>query len=575
MLIRHTTPNIVCFATALVASVLLSCSAKASNGDGSMRVSYGYSYNGKEMDRSDLTMYVKDQHVGFAGSDAEDELNAAVEQMFIDQSQKLTYQLLTLKDGRRFYKKTSFSALEPANPATETMEILGYECSKATLKIRSNRVEIWYTNALGVKGSPRITIAPGIGLVLRILINGNYEIVAKNIDFASVDDDQVTFDLSISAEVNASVYERKLIESRYTSIPVFEHERVNFEELEKQPMPDREGMTYRYSKGTVIVKKVKLPDARQRANVFAELTTWSAGDAYDRVGSLFIIPTERTQSFLNALRHGIDQVPAYTDHRGEEYQGVMATDNYLPPLELIRFFTPFGVGHFNDQVQIDGFPWADSVIYRREVTELLPYHAEEIWIGVFISNYDKGGHMINLNLKCYPFSGTDAPGDDRWIMPLFNTVNIMEAAGQNYGTMFHGDSLTVEFEIPEGLEQLKLIYTSTGHGGWSGGDAFNRKINDLFIDDEKIYSFVPWRDDCATYRLLNPSSGNFDNGMSSSDYSRSNWCPGTLTVPEDVPLDQMSPGKHTLKIAIPIGPREGNSFSAWNVSGILVGKFEQ
>ena len=152
-------------------------------------------------------------------------------------------------------------------------------------------------------------------------------------------------------------------------------------------------------------------------------------------------------------------------------------------------------------------------------------------------------------------------------------MNIMEMSQQNYGTMFHDDSLKVEFEIPEGLKSLYLRYTSTGHGGWGGGDEFNQKLNEIFLDDSLVYSFIPWRDDCATYRLLNPASGNFRNGLTSSDLSRSNWCPGTVTVPEIIPLKNIKPGKHIIKVAIPIGEKEGGSFSAWNVSATLIGKF--
>jgi hypothetical protein len=31
---------------------------------------------------------------------------------------------------------------------------------------------------------------------------------------------------------------------------------------------------------------------------------------------------------------------------------------------------------------------------------------------------------------------------------------------------------------------------------------------------------------------------------------------------------------HTFKIAIPIGEKEGGSFSSWNISGTLIGKFK-
>ncbi|MNY27679.1 hypothetical protein D3C86_1616030 [compost metagenome] len=159
-------------------------------------------------------------------------------------------------------------------------------------------------------------------------------------------------------------------------------------------------------------------------------------------------------------------------------------------------------------------------------------------------------------------------------MPVFNTTNLMEMSGQEYGTMFDQDSLTVTVDIPKGLKNLKLRYLTTGHGGWGGGDEFVPKQNEVFVDGKRVYHFIPWREDCATYRFLNPASGNFANGLSSSDLSRSNWCPGTITLPVEIPLPDLKPGKHTLQVAIPLGKPEGGSFSAWNVSATLIGDKE-
>jgi len=139
--------------------------------------------------------------------------------------------------------------------------------------------------------------------------------------------------------------------------------------------------------------------------------------------------------------------------------------------------------------------------------------------------------------------------------------------------MFEKDSLTVNINVPEGVKNLRLRYLTTGHGGWGGGDEFVPKLNEIFIDGKRVYHFIPWREDCATYRLLNPASGNFGNGLSSSDLSRSNWCPGTITLPVEIPLSDLQPGNHVLKVAIPLGKPEGTSFSAWNISGVLIGDY--
>jgi hypothetical protein len=265
-------------------------------------------------------------------------------------------------------------------------------------------------------------------------------------------------------------------------------------------------------------------------------------------------------------------LPVFRDHKGNAYQGIVRTKGYVPPAELMRFFTPFGVGAYNTRSSIAGYHWADSVTYSQDVTDLLPLLQGDAWIGVYIGNYDRNGHRVSLRLNYYPErEGSDTAGD-RWVMPLFNTVNLMEMSGQNYGRLFGNDSLSVRFYLPAHVTHLRLRYISTGHGGWDGGDEFNPKMNTLLMDGAQIFSFIPWRTDCATYRLENPSSGNFGNGLSSSDYSRSGWCPGSSSDPVYIPLKGLKPGWHTLTVAIPQGQPAGNSFSFWNVSGCLTGR---
>jgi len=100
------------------------------------------------------------------------------------------------------------------------------------------------------------------------------------------------------------------------------------------------------------------------------------------------------------------------------------------------------------------------------------------------------------------------PGSQDLDQPLFNTVNVMEMSGQEYGTMFDQDSLRVKLYDSQGFENIKLQYITTGHGGWDNGDEFNQKTNQIILDGKLIYSFTPWRNDCATYRKYNPASGN-------------------------------------------------------------------
>lgn len=493
------------------------------------------------------------------------------EAQFLQSKEQSTYQVLSSK-GKAFTLKRPFSDYVKAEPLPGLDTICGIVCKKAKLIIRSNTIEISYVEDMKLKGTPTISVAPGIGLVLRVIRNGNYETVATKIDYRKIKAEELQWPASWGTLLDEPSYQRQIIESRYQTVQIFNDEQISFGRKIENPEGEQANLTYHFSGGTVILKKVKLPETAVGQHLFAEVVQRSNGDAYDRTGSVFMIPAGKKLSFLNALQNGLQVLPVYEGRNGKKYQGVVATDQYQPPLELMRFFTSFGVGHFNEQAKIKGYNWADSVVYKQDISALLPSLQGEVWIGIFIGNYDQGGHKASLYFKYYPGDGDEEQQKGKtWMMPAFNTTNLMEMSGQEYGTLFEKDSLTVTVDIPEGVKNLRLRYLTTGHGGWGKGDEFVPKQNELFVDGKRVYHFTPWREDCATYRMLNPASGNFGNGLSSSDLSRSNWCPGTLTLPVEIPLPELNPGKHVLKVAIPLGKPEGNMFSAWNVSGVLIG----
>ena len=543
----------------------LSLFAQKKNADSSQAaITYKIVSNGKDTGR-EIKLFTNGLQARIAAE------GSGSEEQFLQFNEQTTYQVMRSK-GRIYTFKRPFAEYVQAEllPGTET--ICGVVCKKAKLIIRSNTIEIWYNNDLKIKGTPAISTAPGMGLILKVVRNGNFETVATKIDYRKVTAPEIGWPAQMGTVLDEAAYQRQVIESRYTTVQIFNDEQISFGGKIDNPAGEQSNVTYHFSGGTVILKKIKLPSTVTGQHLFAELVQHSNGDAYDRTGSVFMIPLEKKISFLQALQHGIQVLPVYTGRNGTKYQGVVATDQYHPPLELMRFFTSFGVGHFNAQAKIKGYKWADSVVYKQDITTLLPALQGEVWIGVFIGNYDKGGHKASLYFKYYPGDSEDKDQTKTWMTPVFNTTNLMEMSGQEYGTMFDKDSLTVAVDVPAGLKNLRLRYLTTGHGGWGNGDEFVPKQNEIFVDGKRVYNFIPWREDCATYRELNPASGNFGNGLSSSDLSRSNWCPGTITLPVEIPLPEMTAGKHVLKIAIPQGKREGTSFSAWNVSGVLIGE---
>lgn len=500
----------------------------------------------------------------------------AKETSYVDYAAQTTYQIAQFSDGKVINTPTKFSEYPPLTGTGETAVISGYTCKHIKTSLRSNSIDIWYTTELGVKGTPSMAYGLPDGLVLKIVRNGNYELVATEVKLLKKQEISPVLPGNMGESMDQPLYKHRITENLITTITVFNNEQISFGNEIVNPEDLNSEKTFKYSAGTVILKKVKLPVVPDDTQLFVELYQHSNGDAYDRTGSVFVIPLGKEQSFLDGLRNGTKAMPAFQARNGKSYQGVVATEKFKPLVEIMRFFTSFGIGQFNDKVTVYGQQWEDSTLYKQDVTELLPVLQGEQWIGVFIGNYDKGGHKVSLKLKYYPGSMTvsEKPAKKYWISPLFNTLNVMEMSGQEYGTMFGDDSLKVEFTVPEGVKNVQMRYITTGHGGWGGGDEFNQKMNTVLLDNQVLFQFTPWRGDCATFRRYNPASGNFWNGVTSSDYSRSGWCPGTATNPYYYPIPDLKPGKHQVKVAIPLGKNEGGSFSAWNISGVLIGEFE-
>ncbi|MCX8531638.1 GLPGLI family protein [Chryseobacterium luquanense] len=446
---------------------------------------------------------------------------------------------------------------------TQTKKILGYNCKKAVTKINSNTIEVWYTNDLKLKGGPS-SLGQNLGLVLQVERNGNSSTTAVSVKKIKKTGIEKIINKTIPATDLLS-YRDLLWKSRFTTLNVFENEIINFSDQSKSDEKIK-----RFANGTIILKKIKFPKISQGSTIFVELKQQSNGDAYDRTGTVFFIPEEKSQTFFDGLEKGVKTLSIYENGNGKQYYGVISNQNYQPTVELMRFFTAFGINKFN-HIELKDKTWQTISPFRQDITELKPSLSEkEIWIGTFIGNYDKGGHKVSLDITIH--NSEQIVNKNNKVIPLFNTTNIMEMAGQDYATMFNNDKgLFVEFNLEKDLKNAQLRYITTGHGGWENGDEFIPKANSIYLDGKLSFSFTPWRTECGSYRLFNPASGNFPDGLSSSDLSRSNWCPGTVTNPNYISLGDLKAGKHTIQVKIPQGEPEGTSFSAWNVSGVLLG----
>lgn len=533
-----------------------------------LKITYEKKYNGKITEENNPIYIFSDasQTVLTSKEIVENKAGFPYEKSFIDRKTNFHIQTARLSDSNEIATVDSLSiSKQQFELLKETKTILGYKCKKAKTIVNSNTIEIWYTNDLGIKGAPSI-LGQYLGLVLEMNRNNNFIITASKIEKIKVIPENVALPKTALKKSNLLTYRDLLWKSRFTTIKIFENEIINFSDASKS-----NDSIFRFGNGTIIVKKVKIPKINNGSQIYIDLSEQSNGDAYDRTGSVFLIPMDGKISFLDGLQKGIKELPAYENGNGKSYLGMVRTENYSPLIELMRFFTPFGIKQYN-HIQLKDKTWHETVSYRQEISELVSaLDHREVYIGTFIGNYDKGGHKISLNLTIHNEEKQVAKSNIA--LPIFNSTNVMEKAGQGYATLFNSEKgLEVSFTLDKDLKNAKLRYITTGHGGWGNGDEFLPKKNTIILDGKEAFSFVPWRTDCGSYRLYNPASGNFANGLSSSDYSRSNWCPGIATIPNYIDLGDLKAGKHTISVKISQGEPEGNSFSFWNVSGVLIGE---
>ena len=156
------------------------------------------------------------------------------------------------------------------------------------------------------------------------------------------------------------------------------------------------------------------------------------------------------------------------------------------------------------------------------------------------------------------------------------------APGQNGYDQFDAKPLTASFELEEDADEVMLYYLTTGHGGHGTGDEFVKKTNVISLNNQVIKEFIPWRDDCASYRRFNPSSGvwtettkwkgeEIEERIASSDYSRSGWCPGSKVTPKKISLGKLPKGRHEVTVYIPNAQKTTETeFNFWNVAAYIV-----
>jgi len=552
----------------IFAFILLSCffiQINAKPTKKAVRITYQTMFNGKTDTGSYTIMDIWGDYASICTETDKRQADDPVQTIYLDYTNNTETKTAILGNRESIRTSRIFKLNDGLTFLDETEKIAGYNCKKAKTIINSNTLEIWYTTELGVKGSMQPNVGIPDGVVLKVVRNGQRAETAVKIETIN-NTSNLQPDLS-GIELTAPAYNYRIQQSKVIKVNIFDRQSIYFRNIPK-PTQLNDTEVMQFANGSIVLKKVKLPENNEGYSIFAEMSQYSEGDAYDRTGSVFVIPVDRKQSFFDGLLHGKEKLPQYTDKHGDKYEGMVVTNDYLPPLELMRFYTSFGVRGYN-HIQVANYNWPDSVVFKQEITDYAKIMKGEVWVGAWIGNYSQNGHNVTLDIKYYP----GETRGNKEVYPLFTTVNIMEMAGQAYPEgMFRNDSLTVNFKTDTDLKNAYIRYVSTGHGGWGGGDEFNPKLNEIFLDNNRLIAYTPWREDCGSYRELNSASGNFSNGLSSSDLSRSGWCPGMVSFPIYIHVGDIKAGEHQIKVAIPVGDPEGSSRSYWCISGVLVGE---
>lgn len=342
----------------------------------------------------------------------------------------------------------------------------------------------------------------------------------------------------------------------------------------------------RYQAGRIVYKKVEVPNFPKGTDVTITLKVRSNGDRWDKSGSCFVVSNPDQISIIDVSK-GEKSFPASSSVK-EKYGGVKAGDNYEPVIELLRFMTPFGVGYFSDNSDKHRKPvyipkWEDEVVWERNISHLLTVVDNTFYVGVWIDSWTAEGYKVDLSL-----SYSNRANKIFKVKPLVNTISYVD--GQALPDFFPETEIVQDFKFAKNVKNVKLHYITTGHGGHSGGDEFIKIKNILWINNNKVLDTMPWRDDCASFRRFNPSSGvwlkkdsaayidfearkykvkEIEERIASSDISRSNWCPGSAVDPIVVDLGDMLAGSHTLKIDIAATKAEEDKFNHWLVSAYL------
>jgi hypothetical protein len=377
----------------------------------------------------------------------------------------------------------------------------------------------------------------------------------------------------------------------FISLKVLAQEELTYAIFKKEPINFGGGLgsdaeVFRLQNGRIIYKKVTVPSFSKGTDVSIKLSLRSNGDRWDKSGSCFVFKDLDELSIINISKNKTE-FPAQSIVF-DKFKGVKSTTFYKPVVELLRFMTPFGVGFYSNDKGKYRKPvyipsWEKQVGWEQDISQLKSLVSNTFYIGVWVDSWTAEGYEVDVDLIY-----SNRPRKTLKVQSLVNTIAYVD--GQSLPDFFVKGPLEHVFNFDKNAKNVKLYFITTGHGGHEGGDEFIKIKNSLFVDNQLVLDTIPWRDDCASFRRFNPTSGvwlkkdsasyidfeakaykikEIEERIASSDLSRSNWCPGSSVKPFVVDLGDLKAGEHTMQILIPATAAYDDKLNHWLVSAYI------
>ncbi len=141
------------------------------------------------------------------------------------------------------------------------------------------------------------------------------------------------------------------------------------------------------------------------------------------------------------------------------------------------------------------------------------------------------------------------------------------------GLVANTPEVSEHITIPADTKRIVLSTLVSGHcTDGRDADEFITKDNVILVDGIEVHRWRPWRDDCGEFRAVNPYCARWADGSWSSDYSRSNWCPGDVVAPHEVDLTEwLTAGDHEVTYRVEnIRPEDESGHGYWRLASCLM-----